>query len=229
MQIISQRNFNATLGILGIFAVGVFLDWFPKSFLQIPMPEGLVANSMANGLWQVTVTIAIPCYWAMKRLGFSLAELGLSTHNLGKTLLWGCLLYSLALAAFIYSSDSPDISGHALGKVGFWDAVGLTSAMGLVAAGTDIATRGFILLTLARYTHVSFAIIVQNLAWYVGHIHEIDMLNDGLGYYTALTLTLTLGLLGDAIALKTRNVVGLAIAHVLLNIVMAFYLQHLNT
>ncbi|HFQ91855.1 MAG TPA: hypothetical protein ENK29_03150 [Chromatiales bacterium] len=227
MPLISQRNFNAAIGILGIFALGVFLDWFPKAFLGIPMPEGLVANSFANTLWQVVVTICIPVYWAIKRLGFSLADLGLSTRNLGKTLLLGCLLYSLALAAFIHCSDDPLISNHALGKIGFWEAVGLTSSMGLVAAGTDVATRGFVLFTLARYTHVGFAIFVQNLTWYLGHIHELNILRNCLGYGTALALVLTLGLLGDAIALKTRNVVGLAIAHILLNIVLAVYIRQL--
>ncbi len=227
MPLISQRNFNAVIGILGIFALGVFLDWFPKAFLEIPMPQGLVANSFANALWQISVTIFIPIYWAVKRLGFSLADLGLSLHNLGKTLILGCCLYSLALAAFIHCSDDPLISNHALRSISIWEAVGLTSSMGLIAAGTDIATRGFILFTLARHTHIAFAIFVQNLTWYLGHIHEINILTGCLGYGAALGLTLTLGLLGDAIALKTRNVVGLAIAHILLNIILAIYIRQL--
>jgi len=65
------------------------------------------------------------------------------------------------------------------------------------------------------------------LTWYLGHIHEIELLQDCLGYGMALSLTLTLGLLGDAIALKTRNVLGLAIPHILLNIILAIYIRQL--
>jgi hypothetical protein len=40
-------------------------------------------------------------------------------------------------------------------------------------------------------------------------------------------LTLTLGILGDIVALRTRNVVGLAVAHVLLNITMMAFIRTL--
>jgi hypothetical protein len=41
----------------------------------------------------------------------------------------------------------------------------------------------------------------------------------------ALTLFIVLGVLGDIVALRTRNVVGLAIAHVILNIAMALSIR----
>lgn len=218
---------NMALGVMGIFALGIFLDWFPKAVLQLPMPKGLLAGSAANALWQVAATIVIPCAWAMWRLGLSLGDLGLNSRNLGKTLALGCALYSLALAAFIHCSDDPLIANHAVGQIGAWEAVGLTSTMALVAATTDIATRGFLLLTLVRFTPVWFAVLVQNLTWYLGHIHEINLLTNCLGYTLALGLTLTLGVLGDVIALRTRNVVGLAVAHILLNILLTLYIRQL--
>lgn len=221
------HNPNAVLGILGIFALGVFLDWYPKVILQLPMPKDLVLGSAVSAFWQVGVTILIPCLWAIHRLGLRWADLGLNTRNLGVTLLLGCALYSLALAAFIHCSADPLIANHAVGKLPFGEAVQLTAVMGLVAATTDIATRGFLLLSLARYSPVWFAVLIQNLTWYLGHIHEIDLLTDCLGYANALALTLVLGVLGDVIALKTRNVVGLAIAHVLLNVVLLFYIRQL--
>lgn len=222
----TQRDFNAAIGILGMFILGIFLDWFPKTILEIPMPGGNTMQFMSSAVWQTVATIVIPVYWAIKRLDISLADLGLNTQNLGKTLVLGCGLYTLALAAFIYSAEGSMIANHAVGKVGLWDAIGLTSGMCLIAAGTDVATRGFLLLGLARYTHVSFAIIIQNLAWYVGHIHEIKLLSDSLTFAGAIALTLTLGILGDVIALKTRNIVGLAIAHILLNIIMTTYIRY---
>ena len=219
--------FNKALAILGIFALGVFINWFPLVFVRIPWPQDEIIRPVTDALWQTVTTIFIPVTWAIWRLGLKPADMGLTLNNLGKTTLLGCALYTLALVSFIHCSDDPLIAKNLLRNVDTVDAIILTSSMSLVAAGTDIATRGFILLTLARYTNVWFAIVVQNLTWYLGHIHEIGLLENCLGYYQALGLTLTLGLLGDAIALRTRNVIGLSIAHILLNVVMVSYMRHL--
>jgi len=223
----SRQDINAVAGIFGIYALGIFLTWYPISILGIPMPDGLVSRSATIAIWQTVTTIVIPYIWVMARLGFTLADLGINTSNLGRSILFGCLLYSLALAAFIHCSDDPLIRNHAIGKVPPHEAFALVSSMSLIAAGTDFCTRGFILLTLARYTHVGFAILAQNLTWYLGHITEINLLTGCLGYAGALGLTLTLGLLGDVIALRTRNVLGLAFAHILLNVVMSLYIRQL--
>lgn len=222
-----QYNINAILGILGIFTLGVFLDWYPKVILDLPLPKDTILNSATSAFWQVSATIIIPFWWAMKRLDLSLRDFGLTTHKLGYTLLFSCMLYSLALAAFIHCSDDPLITNHAVGQLPWGEALQMIGVMSVIAAITDLTTRGFLLLTLSRYGPVWFAIIIQNLTWYLGHIHEINLLTDCLGYTTALGLTLTLGILGDVIALKTRNVAGLAIAHVLLNIVLLFYIRQL--
>lgn len=150
----AQRNLNAVLGILGIFTLGVFLDWYPKVVLGLPLPKDMVLNSAANAFWQVGATIVIPCVWAVYRLGLKWGDLGLNTRNLGITLLLGCGLYTLALAAFIHCSADPLISKHAVGQVPLGEAIQLTAVMGLIAATTDIATRGFLLLTLVRYSPV---------------------------------------------------------------------------
>lgn len=222
-----QYNINAILGILGIFTLGVFLDWYPKVILGLPLPKDTILSSAVSALWQAGVTIVIPCLWAMRRLGLGLRDFGLTTHRLGITLLYGCVLYSLALAAFIHCSADPLISNHAVGRSPLNEAIQLTAVMGLIAAITDITTRGFLLLTLSRYGPVWFAVIIQNLTWYLGHIHEINLLTGCLGYTIALGLTLSLGILGDVIALKTRNVTGLAIAHILLNVVLMIYIRQL--
>lgn len=222
-----QYNINVILGILGIFTLGVFLDWYPKVILGLPLPRDTILSSAVSAVWQAGATIVIPFLWAMRRLGLGLRDFGLTTHRLGTTLLYGCALYSLALAAFIHCSADPLISNHAVGQSPLAEAIQLTAVMGLIAAITDITTRGFLLLTLSRYGPIWFAILIQNLTWYLGHIHEINLLTDCLGYTTALGLTLTLGILGDIIALKTRNVAGLAIAHILLNVVLMIYIRQL--
>ncbi|RRQ21447.1 CPBP family glutamic-type intramembrane protease [Thiohalobacter thiocyanaticus] len=222
-----QYNINVILGILGIFTLGVFLDWYPKVILGLPLPKDTVLSSAVSAVWQAGATIVIPCLWAMRRLGLGLRDFGLTTHRLGITLLYGCVLYSLALAAFIHCSADPLISNHAVRWAPLSEAIQLTAVMGLIAAITDITTRGFLLLTLSRYGPVWFAVVIQNLTWYLGHIHEINLLTGCLGYANALGLTLTLGILGDVIALKTRNVTGLAIAHILLNVVLMIYIRQL--
>lgn len=102
--------------LLGIFTLGVFLDWYPKVILDLPLPEGLVPMSAANAFWQFGATLVVPWVWAIRRLGFSCADLGLSTRNLGATLLFGCGLYTLALAAFIHCAADPLIANHPVGQ-----------------------------------------------------------------------------------------------------------------
>jgi hypothetical protein len=218
---------DAALGILGIFILGIFLNWYPIVILKIPLPESVTWRFTTTAALQTLTTIVLPYLWAISRLALSPADLGISTRKLGQNFLYGCLLYSLALAAFIHCSADPMIANHAVRNAAPLEAIGMASGMSLIAAGTDLATRGFILLSLARYTHVGFAIAVQNVTWYLGHIPEINMLTGCLGFAGAIGLTLTLGILGDVIALRTRNVVGLAMAHILLNVVLTIYIRQL--
>jgi len=221
------RSLNAALGILGIFMLGIFLAWYLTKVHLIPLPKDPVWASLVGAFWQTFATVVIPYVWAMRRLGLKLADMGIRRAGFVDSTLQGCLLYSLALGAFIYCSSDPLISNHLLRHLGAGDASITLASMGLIAAGTDLATRGFILLTLVRYTNLAFAILIQNLTWYLGHINEIGLLSGCLGLWGALGLTLTLGLLGDVVALRTRNVVGLALAHILLNLAMTVYIRNL--
>jgi hypothetical protein len=104
-------------------------------------------------------------------------------------------------------------------------ALAILLVMGIHAAGTDFATRGYILLGVAERGPVLLAILLQNVVWFVGHVYEIDLLARCMGLAWARGLFLVLGVLGDVVALKTRNVAGLAAAHVLLNVAMAFVIR----
>lgn len=224
---LTRHDIGVTSGALAVFALGIFLVWFPLVVLQVPQPATLVANAWFNAAWQTVATIVMPCAWAVWWLGLRLEDLGLTRRNLGRSVLMGCALYSVAFVAFAHCAGDPLIANHPVRHLPTIEAIGLASAMSLIAAGTDIATRGFILLILARHTHVIFAIFIQNLIWFLGHLHEIHLLSNCLGAYLAIGLTLALGIIGDIIALKTRNVVGLAIAHILLNVVLSVYLRQL--
>jgi len=212
---------------MGICGLGIFLAWFVTAMHLIPMPADPIRSSLVGTLWQFLTTVVIVYWWASKRLRLPLGELGITTWNLGKTTLLGCALYSLALLAFVSCGNDPMIAQHALRNASSNDAMWLLFSMGLTAAGTDLTTRGFILLGLGRFTPLLFAVVVQNALWYLGHVNEIAQLSGCLTLWGAVGLTLTLGILGDIVALKTRNVVGLAIAHVLLNVVMMVYIRSL--
>lgn len=223
----ASANLNLSFGILGICGLGIFLAWFVTAMQLLPLPKDPIWSSLAGAAWQFFTTVIILYWWANKRLRLPLSELGITTRNLLRTTLLGCLLYSLALIAFVSCSDDPFIANHALRNTNTKDAMLLLFSMGMTAAGTDLTTRGFILLGLARYSPLIFAIIVQNGLWYLGHLSEIAQLSGCLTLWGAIGLTLTLGILGDLVALKTRNIVGLAIAHVLLNITMMIFIRTL--
>jgi membrane protease YdiL (CAAX protease family) len=223
----SQRDLNASLGVLGMIAFGIASQWIPFVTLNIPLPNSVVLSMAITTFWQTLMLVIVPYVWAAKRLGMSLQDLGLRRSNLGTSTLFGCGLYMLALAAFVHCSGGNVMTHHIVRRVDTPDAFMLVALMGTIAAGTDLTTRGFILLTLTRYTHVAFAILMQNLVWFLGHLHEIKLLADCLGVTMATALTLTLGIVGDVIVLRTRNVIGLAIAHFMLNIVLAIYIRHL--
>lgn len=222
-----SANINMALGILGICSLGIFLAWFVTAMQLLPLPRDPVWSSLAGASWQFFTTVIVLYWWASKRLRLPLSELGITTRNLLKSTILGCLLYSLALIAFISCSNDPVIAQHGLRYASTEDAMVILLSMSVIASGTDLTTRGFALLGLARYTPLIFAIIVQNALWYIGHLSEIAQLSGCMTLWGAIGLTLTLGVLGDIVALKTKNIMGLAIAHILLNITMMIFIRNL--
>lgn len=224
---VSGYKLNAFLSISGIYLLGMFLTWYLTGIFKIPLPDDVPLKSLTLAILQTVCVIIIPYIWAIKRLNFSLQDLGISTKNLVPSILLGCALYTLALAAFIHCSADPLISNHIVAKLEITDTSIMLLAMAIGAAGTDLATRGFVLFTLARFTTLPIAIVMQNATWFFGHLGEIRLLENCLGLWAAIGLTLTLGILGDIIALKTRNIVGLSIAHILLNVVLVIYIRNI--
>ena len=224
---IPRDKLNTAAGVLGIFLLCIGILWIPGGLLGLKFSDDPLIRNLISAIFQTMAVIVLPYFWAAKRLGLSPRTLGVTTKGLKAGLFWGLALYALALMAFIHCSDDPLISNHAVRSADYRDLSIMLFTMCLVAAGTDLTTRGFLLLTLAESTNVYFAIAIQNLAWVVGHIVEIKLLMSCLGLELAVALTITLGVLGDIVALKTRNVVGLAIAHIVLNIALVTYIRTL--
>jgi membrane protease YdiL (CAAX protease family) len=218
---------NAPLGIVGVFLLGVFVTWFVIVAWRVPLPEDPVANKLATTTIQTIAVIVLPYWWASRRLGLSPARLGLNLRNLGRSTWQGGGLYLIALVTFMACRDDPLIHDHPIRHAEPAQALLLFATMALHAAGTDLATRGFILLSLAETSHVAFAILAQNVAWVFGHLYEIRLFAHSLGYPVAAGMIVVTGLLGDIVALRTRNVVGLALAHVLLNLAMVLFIRSL--
>ena len=222
-----RLDLNATLGIVGMFLLGVFLTWFAIVALRVPLPADPIARKLTTTILQTIAVIVLPYLWAAKRLGLSPSRLGLNFRNVGRSTLQGCGLYLIALVTFMACRDDPLIYDHPIRHADLGPALLLFLTMALHAAGTDLATRGFILLSLAEYSPVAFAIFVQNVAWVVGHLYEIKLFANSLGLPIAAGMIVVTGLLGDVVALRTRNVVGLAIAHVFLNLMMVVFIRSL--
>jgi len=220
-------NVNATLGILGMFGLGVFVTWFVIVALRVPLPADPIANKLATTAIQTIAVIVVPYWWAAKRLGLSPGRLGLNLRNVGRSTWQGCALYLIALVTFMACHDDPLIRDHPIRHAAAGPALLLFTTMALHAAGTDLATRGFILLSLAEKSPVAFAILVQNAAWVLGHLYEIQLFAHSLGLPIAAGMIVVTGLLGDVVALRTRNVVGLSLAHVLLNLAMVLFIRQL--
>jgi len=222
-----QRDVNAVVGVLGVTLLGILSLWFPTAVLNLSIPKGVFSSMGVNFVWYGVALGFFPYLWAMRRLGMSLGDLGLSRDNLGISVLLGCSLYTLALVTFLHCSGGEMMRTHAVRTATAPVAVVMGAYMSVLVAGTDLFTRGFILLSLARHTHVLFAIVMQNAIWYLGHRPEIHQLADCLGVGGATAVTLTLGIGGDMVVLRTRNVIGLCVAHALLNIVLVVYLRQM--
>lgn len=225
-HVLSRHNFNAVAGILAITVLSILVVWVPVVLLRMPMPEGVIASMAVTTAMEVSAGVLLPYFWAMKRLGLSFRDLGITKCNLWQSIYLGCALYTIALLVFFHCTSGEMMANHTIRKASLEETLLLVPMMGLIAAGTDMSTRGFILLSLSRYSHVAFAVLMQNVVWFLGHLHEIELLTDCLGFKQAVGLTILLGVLGDVIVLRTRNVIGLAVAHFLLNIILSVYLRH---
>jgi len=225
---ISRRNFNAVISSMAVLLVGIMSLWFPTAVLNIPLPKDAFTSALLTAIWQTVAVVIFPYYWAVKRLDMSMADLGVSKANLGKSIFLGCALYFIALVVFIHCSTNNIMMNHVITTMPTVDAYLFMSTMALVAAGTDFTTRGYILLVLTKYSNVYFAVFVQNLVWFVGHISEINFLANCIGFFNSILLTLVLGIIGDVIVLKLRNVIGLAIAHILLNVILTIFMRNFS-
>jgi hypothetical protein len=176
------------------------------------------------------VYVLLPFGWAWYYKKHSLTDFGITKNKLLLSIVFGIGLYSIALIAFVLSLGNPAFDQYfrwgADYRIAEWlTTLALVSWMAFV---TDLWTRGFVLMLLTKYQSPLFGIFAQNVTWLGVHLYEIALLGPAMGFAGALILTLILGVLGDVIALKTKNIIGLGIGHIFLNIAFFSYVRFIG-
>jgi len=184
-------------------------------------------DNIFRALRMTCVYVILPFGWAWVVMRIRWADFGITKKNIIWSLIFGISVYSIALVTFILSLGNPDFDsafrwGADYSMSDWILTLALVSWMAFV---TDLWTRGFVLMLLTKYQSPMFGIIGQNITWLVIHIYEISLLGPSMGIIGALGLTLALGVLGDIVALKTKNILGLGIGHIFLNIAFLSYIR----
>lgn len=220
-----EKNIIQIILLASISAIvsGAFY-YYRTTYMDLTSVEHSIFRAVRMGI----VYIVFPFGWALYFKKFRLKDMGITTKNLLYSIIFGTAVYSIALAVFIYTVGNEDFDVYFVdwmlesSQRELIIILALTSFMAVV---TDVWTRGFILMLLARHHSPYLGVLAQNVTWLLVHLYEIDLLQKSLSLHGAITLTLTLGLSGDALALKTRNIIGLAVGHVFLNIAFACYIM----
>jgi len=176
------------------------------------------------------IYILLPFGWAVLIKKMSFSDLGLTSKKIVLSAVLGIGIYSIALIVFLLSLGNPTFDrnfswGADYTIVEWLLALALVSWMAFV---TDLWTRGFVLMLLAKYQSPWFGVFAQNLTWLIVHLYEVALLGPVVGIVGALALTISLGLLGDIVALKTKNIIGLGIGHIFLNIAFFSYVRFIG-
>lgn len=176
------------------------------------------------------VYILLPFGWAVVIKKMSFSDFGITTKKIILSTILGIGIYSIALIVFLLSLGNTAFDRHFRWGADYtiveWLLVlALVSWMAFV---TDLWTRGFVLTLLTKYQSPWFGIFAQNLTWLVVHLYEIALLGPVIGIVGALGLTVSLGVLGDIVALKTKNIIGLGIGHIFLNIAFFGYVRFIG-
>jgi len=178
-------------------------------------------SAIFRALRMTIVYVVLPFWWAMRKLGTRWEDFGLTTKNLVTSLIYGGLVYTIALVVFIHQLNNPDFywtwaAGYE--RLHLPELVFTGLLFSWMAAITDLWTRGFILMQITKYSTATWGVVIQNVTWMIVHLYEIALLAPTLTLPGAILLTVVLGTTGDVVALKTKNIVGLAFGHVILNI-----------
>lgn len=215
-QVVALASLSAILAGVAYYYQENYLSYLPS-----------IQYDSVRAVRMLAVYVAIPFAWVVLVKKEKIGNLGITKKNI----LWGTVLgigvYAIALLVFIASIGKPSFDSSFVAgyrNKPLLDIAITTCLVAVMAMVTDIWTRGFVLMMLAKHKSIAFGIAAQNVTWFLVHIYEIIILMDALTLPGAVALTLTLGILGDVVALKTKNIIGLGIGHIVLNAGFAAYI-----
>lgn len=219
-----------TWQIIGIVVISAALAGIFYYYRTTYLSLTPIQHNIFRTVRMTCVYVLLPFGWAYFIKRQRAVDFGITTKKLLPSIILGLAIYSIALLAFLISLGNPEFDRHfrwgAEYSLSEWLlTMALVSWMAFV---TDLWTRGFVLMLLAKYQSPWFGIFAQNITWLVVHLYEIAILAPSMSVAGALALTLTLGILGDIVALKTRNIIGLGIGHIFLNIAFFGYVRFLS-
>ena len=169
----------------------------------------------------------IPLFWLIKIRKMRLPDLGILKINLIRSTVLGLGVYAIALVVFLLLLGNPEFDRYFVWSrdMPAREFVLTIAVIAWMAALTDIWTRGMILMPVLKLKGLYLAILTQNIFWLASHIYELSYLAPSMTLAGALALTITLGVLGDLVAIKTKNIVGLSIGHIFLNLAFFSYVR----
>jgi hypothetical protein len=208
--------------IISAVLAGIFY-YYRTNYLTLSSLE----HDIFRAVRMTCVYVLIPFGWAWGYKKVPWKDFGLTRKKFVQSLILGIAVYSIALVAFLLLLGNPEFDKHFRWGMDYplseWLlTLALVSWMAFV---TDLWTRGFVLMQLAKHQSPAFGILAQNITWLGVHIYEILLLGPSMGILGALGLTLVLGVLGDVVALKTKNIIGLGIGHIFLNLAFLGYIR----
>ena len=208
--------------IISVSLAGIFYYYRTTLLALSPLEDNLF-----RAVRMTCVYVLLPFGWAILIKKQRLTDLGISRNRLLVSIVLGLCIYSIALLAFLLSLGNPEFDrqfrwGAEYSMTNWLLIMALVSWMAFV---TDLWTRGFVLMLLTKYESPLFGILIQNITWLAIHLYEVALLTPAMGFTGALALTVTLGLLGDIAVLKTKNIIGLGVGHIFLNIAFFGYIR----
>lgn len=190
----------------------LYQNWY---FGENQINNEFIVSNLVRALRMTIFYVLFPILF-LRRHNRDWKELGILPRRnmLGENLVGGIFIYGVATYIFleneIFFSGWQFLSNN--------EIIVKLILVAIMASITDLWTRGFILFEVANKYSDRTAIIVQNITWFTIHIYEIELLEPFIGYWNSILLTLFLGIGGDLVALRTRNIFGLMLGHTLLNV-----------
>ncbi len=189
-----------------------------------------VYDNLFRATRMTLVYVLLPLGWALSVKKFKLNELGITKNMCGRSIILGVGLYSIVLIVFLFLLGKPEFDTHFRWGADYEliDWLLIMFLVAWMAFITDLWSRGFVLMLLAKHQTIWFAILIQNLVWLSAHIYEVLILESSLTIVGALGLTIGIGILGDIIVFKTKNVIGLGVGHIVLNLIFFSFVRSIG-